>query len=76
MKTPDGIHALAYALLALGGDGIRAGRTGIRITLSPVPIHADKAHEQCYSVDVETDGLNRILDRLNVPAAQSGTEAA
>lgn len=76
MKTPDGIHALAYALLALGGDGIRTGHTGTRITLSPVPIDAQNAHEQCYSVDIDTAGLNRILDRLNMPATQPGTEAA
>lgn len=76
MKTPDGIHALAYALLTLGGDGIRTGHTGTRITLSPIPIHAENAHEQCYSVDVEAAGLARILDRLNVPATQTGTEAA
>jgi len=74
VKTPDGIHALAYALMLIGGDGIRAGRTGVRITLSPIPIDAENAHQECYSVDMEAAGLAKVTAKLSAP--ETGTEAA
>ncbi|MFJ3283301.1 hypothetical protein [Streptomyces halstedii] len=50
------------ALLTLhGGHNIRLGQTGVRITIAPIPMYTDDAHEQCRSVDIETTGLAHVV---------------
>lgn len=73
MKTPDGIHALAYELHNLTGGTPRRGKASIRVTLSPLPIDAEDAHERCYSIDLDGDGVDRVTQALRDGSTQADT---
>ena len=81
MRTPDGIHAVAYELLHLIGADNQPGQPGIRITLAPLPVTED-SHKCSYTLDAQTAGVDRVVQAQRngaphvTPASVTGTEAA
>lgn len=70
------VDRLAALFILLGGDSIRVGQTGIRVTLSPIPVEHPDAHKKCHSVDLTDAGLANLVAKLSQAAAPAGTEAA
>lgn len=76
MKTPTGIHAFAYELLrTTGGEPLRIGQTGYRITLAPLPINTEHAHEECYSLDITPTGLAHATNALRTTPTPDASPA-
>lgn len=75
-SIPDGIRALVVALLQMGGDELRDGQPGARITISSLNTGTDAPWEDCYSVNVDAEVLARVIKALGGPAGVSPVRGA
>lgn len=85
-RTLTPLDVFMARLIELGGDGVRLGETGFRLTVSPIQLHTEDAYKQCASANIPAAGLVRILAQLGItpdqltaltaPAVRTGTEAA
>ncbi|MCX4792518.1 hypothetical protein OG369_42850 [Streptomyces sp. NBC_01221] len=70
-NIPDGIRALIVALLQMGGDELRAGQPGARITITSLNTGTPTPWEDCYSVNMDAELLARVIKALGGPAGVS-----
>lgn len=69
-RTLTTIDVLKVALIRIAGTGIRVGQTGVRITISPVPMYTEDAHTKCVSLDITDAGLAEVINQLGVTPEQ------